>query len=291
MSQAASHRPAMALGKFLWHAVRAAGPGSVSIPSFISSPLYRLYTRRLVDEVQRGPLPGHVAVILDGNRRFAKQQGQASSYWGYELGADKLDDLLEWCDELAIPVATVWALSMDNLQRHPEDLEPLVEVIQNKLEDLALAQRRRASPRSIHVVGRVDVLPESTQKVIADAEASTAHLGPLRLNIALGYDGREEITQAVRRLLLEKARSEMSLKDVAEELNIDEIGRWLYRNEDPAPDLIIRTSGELRLSGFLMWQSAYSELYFCDTLWPDFRKVDFLRALRSYQQRSRRFGR
>ena len=164
-------------------------------------------------------------------------------------------------------------------------------MIQNKLEDLAKAQSRRTSPRSIHVVGRVDVLPESTQKVIADAEASTAHLGPLRLNIALGYDGREEITQAVRRLLLEKAGSEMSLREVADQLNVDEIGRWLYSNEDPAPDLIIRTSGELRLSGFLLWQSAYSELYFCDTLWPDFRKVDFLRALRSYQHRSRRFGR
>ena len=290
MSQATSHQPTLPFGRRLWETVRALSPGSVSIPSFITAPLYRLYTTRLLEGVRQGPLPGHVAVILDGNRRFARQQGHTAAPWGYELGADKLDDLLEWCDELAIPVATVWALSMDNLRRHPEELEPLVEVIQNKLEDLAKAQSRRASPRSIHVVGRVDVLPESTQKVIADAEASTAHLGPLRLNIALGYDGREEITQAVRRLLLEKAGSEMSLQEVADQLNVDEIGRWLYSNEDPAPDLIIRTSGELRLSGFLLWQSAYSELYFCDTLWPDFRKVDFLRALRSYQHRSRRFG-
>jgi short-chain Z-isoprenyl diphosphate synthase len=261
------------------------------VKSLITSPLYGLYSRRLMTQVRRGPLPGHVAVILDGNRRFGKQHGLPSPSWSYQLGAEKLDDLLEWCDELAIPVATVWALSMDNLQRHPEELNPLVEVIQSKLEGLARAQPQRPSPRSIHVVGRLDVLPDSMRKVIADAEASTAHLGPLRLNIALGYDGREEITQAVRRFLLERADSETPLRVVAEELSVDEIGRWLYCKSDPAPDLIIRTSGELRLSGFLLWQSAYSELYFCDTLWPQFRKVDFLRALRSYQQRSRRFGR
>ena len=289
MSQTTSHQPILPFPRRLWETVRALSPGSVGIPSLITAPLYRLYTGRLLEEVRRGPLPGHVAVILDGNRRFARQQGHTSA--PYELGAEKLDELLEWCDELAIPVATVWALSMDNLQRHPEELNPLVGVIQNKLEALAQAQPRRSSPRSIHVVGRVDMLPESTQKVIADAEASTAHLGPLRLNIALGYDGREEITQAVRRLLLEKAGSDLSLQEVAAELDIDEIGRRLYSQEDPAPDLIIRTSGELRLSGFLMWQSAYSELYFCDTLWPEFRKLDFLRALRSYQQRPRRFGR
>ena len=169
-----------------------------------------------------------------------------------------MDELLEWCDELAIPVVTIWALSMDNLTRQPGELSQLVDVIQNKLAILCQSQPGRQSPRSIH---------------------------------ALGYDGREEITQAVRQLLLDKAKQEVYLKDLATELTSEDIAKWLYCKDTPDPDLIIRTSGELRLSGFLLWQSVYSELYFCDTLWPDFRKVDFLRALRSYQQRQRRSGR
>ena len=262
----------------------------MDIATLIKSPLYTLYARRLLLQVRQGQLPRHVAVILDGNRRFARQQGLDSPRLGHQLGAAKLDELLEWCDELVIPVVTVWGLSMDNLGRRPEDLSQIIDVIQNKLNALTRAQPGRRSPRSIHALGRLGVLPDSMRQVIADAEASTAHLGPLRLNIALGYDGREEITQAVRSLLLERADQEISIRDVANELTSDEIGRWLHRNGDPDPDLIIRTSGELRLSGFLLWQSAYSELYFCDTLWPAFRKVDFLRALRSYQQRDRRLG-
>ncbi|MBF8267527.1 MAG: Isoprenyl transferase [Dehalococcoidia bacterium] len=256
----------------------------------LKSALYGLYTRRLLRQVQRGPLPRHVALILDGNRRFARLHGLESPQVGHQMGAEKLDELLAWCDELAIPVVTVWALSMDNLSRRPEELGELIEVIESKLQALAQAQRRHRSPRSIHALGRLEMLPDSLRSMIADAETSTAHLGPLRLNIALGYDGREEITQAVKNLLLEQAEKEESLRDVADKLTSQEIARWLYCNGDPDPDLIIRTSGELRLSGFLLWQSAYSELYFCDTLWPAFRKVDFLRALRSYQQRERRFG-
>ena len=202
-----------------------------------------------------------------------------------------MDELLEWCDELAIPVVTIWALSMDNLTRQPGELSQLVDVIQNKLAILCQSQPGRQSPRSIHALGQLDALPDSMRDVIADAEARTAHLGPLRLNIALGYDGREEITQAVRQLLLDKAKQEVYLKDLATELTSEDIAKWLYCKDTPDPDLIIRTSGELRLSGFLLWQSVYSELYFCDTLWPDFRKVDFLQALRSYQQRQRRSGR
>ena len=262
----------------------------MDLASLVKSPLYRLYVRRLLRQIRSGQLPRHVAVILDGNRRFARQQGLGSPRLGHHLGAEKLDELLEWCDEFVIPVVTVWGLSMDNLSRQPEELSQIIQVIQNKLNALTMAQHGRRSPRSIHALGRIEALPNSMRKVIGDAEASTAHLGPLRLNIALGYDGREEITQAVRSLLMERADQEISLRDAAHELTSDEIGQWLHRNGDPDPDLIIRTSGELRLSGFLLWQSAYSELYFCDTLWPAFRKVDFLRALRSYQQRDRRLG-
>ena len=252
--------------------------------------MYLLYGRLLLKQVRQAPLPRHVALILDGNRRFARQQGLGYPALGHQLGAEKLDELLDWCNELEIPVVTVWALSMDNLHRNPQELSQLEEVIQKKLKDLVESHPHRRSPRSINVLGRLDALPDTLQNVIADAEVSTGHLGPLRLNIALGYDGREEITQAVRSLLLERADQEVSLREVANELTSEDVARRLYCKSQPEPDLIIRTSGELRLSGFLLWQSVYSELYFCDTLWPAFRKVDFLRALRSYQQRQRRSG-
>ncbi len=263
----------------------------MAISSLAKSALYGLYTRRLAKQVRQGPLPRHVALILDGNRRFARLQGLGSPTLGHQLGAEKLDELLEWCDELAIPVVTVWALSMDNLQRNPQELSELEEVIQNKLKDLVEPHPQRRSPRSIIVLGRLDALPDTLRNLIAEAEASTTDLGPLRLNIALGYDGREEITQAVKSLLLEMAELEILLRDVANELTSEDVAKRLYCESELEPDLIIRTSGELRLSGFLLWQSVYSELYFCDTLWPAFRKVDFLRALRSYQQRQRRAGR
>jgi short-chain Z-isoprenyl diphosphate synthase len=206
------------------------------------------------------------------------------------MGAEKLDSLIEWCDELAIPVVTVWALSLDNLHRDPEELDELLEVMKYKLRDFAHSATQSKSARSIHVVGRLDILPSHVQASIIAAETDTAHLGPFRLNIAVGYDGREEITEAVRNFLLRRANQGISLEDVANELTSKDIGQCLYSKGEPEPDLIIRTSGELRLSGFLLWQSVHSELYFCDTLWPAFRKIDFLRALRSYQQRQRRFG-
>ena len=251
--------------------------------------LYDLYTKRLLTLVRGGVLPRHIALILDGNRRFARLHGLDSPSMGHQLGAEKLEELLEWCDELAIPVVTVWGLSIDNLKRNKDELGRLFDVIQNKLRELTHAQHQRSS-RSIHALGRLELLPESMQLEIADAEARTAHLGPLRLNIAIGYDGREEITQAVQQLLVQRAAEEVSLKDVADNLTSEDIAERLYCNDAPDPDLIIRTSGELRLSGFMLWQSAYSELYFCDALWPAFRKIDFLRALRSYQQRKRRYG-
>ena len=253
--------------------------------------LYSLYNWRLLNQVRQGSLPRHVALILDGNRRFASLQSLGSSAMGHQRGAEKLDSLLEWCDELVIPVVTVWALSLDNMRRDPEELSELIEVIQNKLKVLAQTQPQRSPARSIHVVGQLGGLPDSVGEAITDVEARTAHSGPLRLNIALGYDGREEIIQAVRRLLLERAEQLVSLRDAANELTSEDIAQRLYCKGDPDPDLIIRTSGELRLGGFLLWQSVSSELYFCDALWPAFRKVDFLRALRSYQQRERRFGR
>lgn len=253
--------------------------------------VYRVYERRLAAQLRGGPIPHHIGLILDGNRRFARRAGYGSVAEGHRRGADKIDDVLAWCEDLLIPVVTLWALSTDNLRRDPEELVPLLGIIEAKIAGLAEAQRSARLPRRIRVVGRTEMLPESTREVIAQAEAATAAYHPYQLTIAVPYGGREEITDAVRRMIADRITRGDSLEGVAAGLEPDEIGRYLYTEETPDPDLIIRTSGEVRLSGFLLWQSAYSEYYFCDAYWPDFRRIDFLRAIRSYQQRNRRHGR
>ncbi len=251
--------------------------------------LYGLYQRRLDGLVRRGHLPHHVGVILDGNRRFARKIGLASVGEGHQAGADKAEELVRWCDDLAIPVVSVWALSIDNLQRDPEELDRIFAIVEEKVAALGQAGAR-TKQRRIRSVGRLNLLPESTQEAIAKVEADTAGYGPYELIIAVGYGGREEITDAVRRLVADRVARGDSLEAVAAAIEPDEIAKYLYAADVPDPDLIIRTSGELRLSGFLLWQSAYSEYYFCDVYWPEFRRIDFLRALRSYEQRQRRLG-
>lgn len=253
--------------------------------------LYRLYERRLESELRRGQVPHHIGLILDGNRRFARRAGFSSVAEGHRAGADKIDEVLAWCEDMLVPVVTMWALSLDNFRRDPAELAPLLGIIEEKIAALAVAQRTARLPRRIRVVGRTELLPESTRDVIAQAEADTATFHPFLLTIAVGYGGREEITDAVRRLIADRVTRGDSLEGIAAGLEPDEIGRYLYTEQTPDPDLIIRTSGEVRLSGFLLWQSAYSEYYFCDVHWPAFRRIDFLRAIRSYQQRHRRHGR
>jgi short-chain Z-isoprenyl diphosphate synthase len=251
---------------------------------------YGVYERRLEAGVRSGPLPHHVGVILDGNRRFARKHGLLSAAEGHRRGADKVEQLLGWCDELAIPVVTLWALSTDNFRRDPAELQSIFELIEQKIAGLAERQGE-SRRRRMRAVGRRELLPESTQAAIAKLEAESAGYGPHELIVAVGYGGREEITDAVRRLLADRIARGDSLEGIAGGLEPEEIGRYLYAADVPDPDLIIRTSGELRLSGFLLWQSAYSEYYFCDVFWPAFRRIDFLRAIRSYEQRQRRLGR
>ncbi|MER3421539.1 MAG: di-trans,poly-cis-decaprenylcistransferase [Chloroflexota bacterium] len=258
---------------------------------FVTKLLYRVYERRLESQLRRGPIPRHLGLIVDGNRRFARRAGLGHVSEGHRRGADKVDEVLGWCNELAIPVVTMWALSTDNLKRDPDELIPLLAIIEEKIADLAEQQRTARPPRRIRVVGRTELLPPSTQEVIARAEALTERYPDYQLNIAVGYGGREEITDAVKRMIADRIARGDSLEGVAAGLEPDEIARYLYTEHTPDPDLIIRTSGEVRLSGFLLWQSAYSEYYFCDAYWPEFRRVDFLRAIRSYQQRQRRHGR
>jgi short-chain Z-isoprenyl diphosphate synthase len=208
----------------------------------------------------------------------------------YRAGAAKLDEVLAWCADLGIPAVSLFAFSTENLTRDPEEVRGLMSVIETKLNALADDPRVHRRRVRVRVVGKLDLVPDSTLAAARRAEAATAEYGDLALTFALAYGGRQEIADAVRRLIGDRAKQGASIEEIIEGVSQEEIGRYLYAADLPDPDLIIRTSGEVRLSGFLLWQSAYSEFYFCDVHWPAFRKIDFLRAIRSYQQRDRRFG-
>ncbi len=253
--------------------------------------VYRIYERELDRGIRHGPIPQHVGVILDGNRRFAKKAGLAVVTDGHRRGADKVEELVGWCDDLEIPAVTLWALSTDNFKRGPDELKAIFALIEEKVAAFSDDSSESPRRRRVRMVGRRELLPQSTQDAIARAEEATANDGPYELLVAIGYGGREEITDAVRRMIADRVRNGDSLDGIASGIETDEISRYLYAPDIPDPDLIIRTSGELRLSGFLLWQSAYSEYYFCDVFWPEFRRIDFLRAVRSYADRERRRGR
>lgn len=249
--------------------------------------VYRLYEYRLAREIAGGPTPQHVGVILDGNRRYARERGMADAADGHQAGADRVVPFLSWCEQQQIPYVTLWLLSTDNLHRDDAELGPLLRIIEDTVARIVLAGR----PWRVTTVGALDMLPPKTRACLAKAEQDSVYHQGMRVQVAVGYGGREEITTALRRLLAARAKEGMTLDQLAETLDTHDIGAHLYTTGLPDPDLIIRTSGEVRLSGFLLWQSAYSEYYFCDTFWPEFRRIDFLRALREYQRRSRRFGR
>jgi short-chain Z-isoprenyl diphosphate synthase len=250
----------------------------------LRSAVYGLYERRLARSFTPAQIPQHVGVIIDGNRRWARAVGNPVSS-GHEAGANKISEFLDWCDEIGVKVVTVWMLSTDNLSRPAEELEPLLRIIEQTVEELTTIGRRR-----IHPVGALDLLPSATAEVLKAAEATTHNVEGMLVNVAVGYGGRRELADAVRSLLLEEAAKGISIEELAERVDVEHIAEHLYTKGQPDPDLVIRTSGEQRLGGFLLWQSALSEFYFCEALWPDFRHVDFLRAIRNYAQRERRFG-
>jgi short-chain Z-isoprenyl diphosphate synthase len=197
----------------------------------------------------------------------------------------KIREFLGWCEEVGVEVVTLWLLSTDNLSRPAEELEPLLRIIESTVADLAECKQW-----VVHPVGALDLLPEQTATVLRKAQEETANVDGILVNVAVGYGGRREVVDAVRSLLQEHSAAGTSLDEVAANLDIEHIAAHLYTKGQPDPDLVIRTSGEQRLSGFLLWQSAHSEFYFCEAYWPNFRKIDFLRALRSYAIRHRRFG-
>ncbi|MFM8752524.1 MAG: isoprenyl transferase [Actinomycetota bacterium] len=261
----------------------------MTLRSIIKSALYPIYERRLVSKLDLSRTPRHIGVILDGNRRWARENpsksGDTSSSRGHRAGAGKIIELLTWCEETSIDVVTLWLLSSDNLKRSPGELESLFSIIGETVDDLSATGRW-----SIKVVGSRELLPQSLNDRLTAAEEKTRGITGVAVNVAIGYGGRLEIVDAVKKYLLECKNEGKALSQVADELDAPAIDRYLYTAGQPDPELVIRTSGEQRLGGFLLWQSHQSEFYFCEVYWPDFRRVDFLRALRSYAARQRRLG-
>ena len=223
-------------------------------------------------------------MILDGNRRWAAGQGSSSAH-GHRAGGAKITEFLTWCQELGVEVVTLWLLSTDNLSRDEQELETLLSVIEDTVTELATSHDWKINP-----VGSLNLLPDHTQTVLKNAADRTKSNTGVLVNVAVGYGGRREVVDAVKSLLQEHAAAGTSLDELAGMLDIEHIADHLYTKGQPDPDLVIRTSGEQRLSGFLLWQSAHSEFYFCEAYWPNFRKVDFLRALRAFSLRQRRYG-
>ncbi|RZS87299.1 short-chain Z-isoprenyl diphosphate synthase [Motilibacter rhizosphaerae] len=245
---------------------------------------YGAYARRVARRLDPTGVPKHVGIILDGNRRWARSVGE-HPHAGHRRGADKIAEVLGWCEDAGVEVVTLWLLSTDNLTRPAAELGPLLRIIEDVVRELAAHGRWR-----VHHVGALELLPRDTAELLAAAERESGSAPGLLVNVAVGYGGRREIADAVRSLLQEHAAKGTSIEELAEALDVQHIAEHLYTRGQPDPDLVIRTSGEQRLSGFLLWQTAHSEFWFCDALWPDFRYVDFLRALRAYAARQRRFG-
>ncbi|CAM5687848.1 Isoprenyl transferase OS=Streptomyces antimycoticus OX=68175 GN=uppS PE=3 SV=1 [Streptomyces antimycoticus] len=248
--------------------------------------VYGLYARRVEGRLDHAQVPKHIGVILDGNRRWARAAGGTAEQ-GHKAGASKIQELLGWCSETESSRSSPSGCSPPTTWNRPEDeLGPLLSIIEGAVRDLATDGRWR-----VHHVGNRDLLPSRTQTVLKEAERDTEHIDGILVNVAVGYGGRQEIADAVRSLLLDSTPPMgTSFEELAEVVDIDLISEHLYTRGQPDPDLVIRTSGEQRLSGFMLWQSAHSEYYFCEVFWPAFRKVDFLRALRDYAARHRRYG-
>jgi len=246
--------------------------------------IYRIYEKRIASGLGAGSRPKHVAVILDGNRRWAALKDGHSAKDGHTAGALKTREFLGWCDELGIELVTLYLLSTDNLSnRKSQELDDLIEVIDDLVQTLSESGRWR-----LRLVGDRSMLPDKLASTIVTAEAHTIKWKGMDVNLAVAYGGRHEITDAVKSILA--AHKDQSIDELAELLTPELITKHLYTSGQPDPDLVIRTSGEQRMSGFLLWQSANSEFYFEEALWPDFRRVDFLRALRAFAKRHRRFG-
>ena len=294
---------------------------------FVKKLAYFYYKKKLEREILKNKIPQHVGIILDGNRRYAKKCGFEDASRGHRKGADKLYEVLSWCLDLKIKVVTVWAFSTDNFKRSRSEIDSLMRIIKNQLESYINSKFINDNKIRVSVIGKRELLSEDLIEVIGRLENKTKDYSNLKLYIAVGYGGRQEICDAIINFISDNIYiinktshlcegRERNKKGISQEspslpeitggqsstgfaddydylsniITVENISKYLYAKGSPDPDLIIRTSGEIRLSGFLLWQSAYSEFYFCDAYWPEFREIDFLRAIRSYQSRQIRAG-
>ena len=282
LDDGAGHHPATRRGR------RAAEFGENGCVTW-TAPIYRAYERRLAHSLPADRLPAHVGVILDGHRRFARAEGLADYSASYRTGMTKLRELLTWSAQLGLPAVTAWVLSTDNLRRPTDELEPYYDVLIDLLEDLPVLAHSLGC--SVRVIGSLELLPPRLAEAVAYAERESKG-APERWHfaLALGYGGREEIVDACKSLVTDLVDSGVDRHDLPASIDATALSAHMYTPDLPDPDLLIRTSGEARLSGFLLWQAAYAECVFVDPYWPAFRRVDFLRALRDFVRRERRFG-
>ncbi|MFW0884585.1 polyprenyl diphosphate synthase [Candidatus Acidulodesulfobacterium sp. H_13] len=262
--------------------------------------IYYFYREGLKKDILRNKIPEHIGIILDGNRRYAKKCGLENIYKGHKKGADKLDEVLSWCLELNVKIVTVWAFSTDNFKRSTTEVNNLFKIIKCRLECYINSRFINDNEIKVSVIGKKNLLPKDLTAVIDKLEKKTQNYSNLKVYIAVGYGGRQEICDAIVNFISDNnptGDNSLCLSDsvgdcdyLSNIITVENISKYLYLKDSPDPDLIIRTSGEVRLSGFLLWQSAYSEFYFCDAYWPEFREIDFLRAIRSYQSRHLRAG-
>lgn len=252
---------------------------------FMSEAAAQAYEKALFNKVKQGPIPNHLAIIMDGNRRFAQKLGIDPSE-GHMRGRERLKDVLEWCQQLGIKIVTVYAFSTENLKRNPHEVKYLMKLFAQTFRDAGDDERVHKHKVKIKAIGNISLLDKEVQDAIKYAEKKTENYNEYILNIAIAYGSREEIIQAIKKIAKDVQMGKVKIEDI----NEDFVSGYLYTSELPDPDLIIRTSGEERISNFLLWQMAYSELYFADVFWPELTKIDFLRIIRSYQRRQRRFG-
>lgn len=258
----------------------------MSISNIITNKAYSTYESKLRKEVLENPVPEHIAIIMDGNRRFAEERGEIKEE-GHRLGSEKLEEVLEWCVEDGVKILTVYAFSMENFSREESEVDYLMELLEESLIRFAENKTVHEKKVSISILGDVSMLPDNVRKAIDYVYDRTEDYSDYKLNLAVAYGGRQEIISAVKRVALKVQKGEVDPEDIDEDM----ISKHMYTSDLPDPDLVLRTSGEVRVSNFLLWQLAYSELYFTDVYWPGFRHIDFLRAIRAFQQRGRRYGR
>ncbi|MEM2897066.1 MAG: polyprenyl diphosphate synthase [Candidatus Bathyarchaeia archaeon] len=249
--------------------------------------VYKFYEKWLTNQVKKWNMPEHIAVILDGNRRWALEHS-LPFFDGHAYGAKTGKAFLEWCLDLKIKTVTIYVFSTENFQRPEEEVKNVMKIIEKEALELLKDKRLHENRVNVKAIGRIDLLPQSLRETLKRIEESTRDYENHYLNIAIAYGGRAEIVDATKKIVKDVKGNRLKPEEINEELFMN----YLYTAHlpNPYPDLIIRTSGEERLSGFLLWQSAYSELCFLDVYWPDFRKIDLLRAIRTYQKRKRRFG-